>query len=152
MSHLNRQGYLLVSAQHPRAFKGQIFEHILVLEKKLGRYLLPGEVTHHKNGIKNDNRPENLEVKLESEHNSFHNTGKILKPETREKLRIRHLGMVPSIETRVKMSKAHEHRADYHGIITYTCPVCGNNFRSADTRRITCSYACSNKQRRSRDD
>jgi len=49
--------------EHPRAGKGNyVFEHIVVMEQILERYLLPAETVHHRNGIRDDNRPENLEL------------------------------------------------------------------------------------------
>lgn len=59
-----REGYVLVKKpDHPHATKsGYVRQHRLVMERVLGRHLLPQEVVHHKDGDPTNNRPDNLEV------------------------------------------------------------------------------------------
>ena len=58
----DKYGYVLIyNPDHPLAVKGRyVREHRGVMEEHLGRVLKPEEVVHHINGIKDDNRIENL--------------------------------------------------------------------------------------------
>lgn len=62
--YLTDDGYRCVKRpDHPNARKnGYVFEHTVVMSEMLGRPLLPDEEVHHKNTIRDDNRPENLEL------------------------------------------------------------------------------------------
>ena len=72
-----RNGYIIEKCDdHPKSDNGWVYQHILVMEAKLGRYLKEGEEVHHDNEIKTDNRIENLVLMTKSEHMSHHRKGK----------------------------------------------------------------------------
>lgn len=77
---INPNGYVLVyHPNHPSSIQGRILEHRFVMEKKIGRYLKSGEIVHHINGKKDDNRPENLELINNSSNHTHIHKPRILK-------------------------------------------------------------------------
>jgi hypothetical protein len=72
---LDKDGYVLVSGHqtHPHADKdGCVREHILVMEQMVGRFLNPGERVHHKDEVRGNNTPDNLEIMTDAEHARHH--------------------------------------------------------------------------------
>ncbi len=69
----NKHGYwLILNKNHPRKnVNNYVFEHILIAEKQLGRYLKHNEFVHHIDGNKKNNNSNNLFV-CES-NNKIHN-------------------------------------------------------------------------------
>ena len=86
--YIDDKGYVRVlKPDHPKNIRGYTYEHRLVMEKYLGRYLEAWETVHHINEIKVDNRVENFYLCTVPEHSAVHREGKKPTQQHRDKMR-----------------------------------------------------------------
>lgn len=72
---ITQRGYVLIRVgkdHHLADVRGYAYEHRLVAEQEIGRFLDDREEVHHINGDRSDNRPSNLEVMSASLHRQVH--------------------------------------------------------------------------------
>lgn len=117
----------VMTPEHPLARKGKyVYEHTLVAEEKIGRFLEKGEVVHHLDENKQNNDPGNLIVfKTTGDHTRFH----------RKKKENDQTGL-QEVEPGVYICKK-----DYNN-----CTVCGKVIRTHKTGLCKECYNLSGKQ------
>lgn len=83
---VNNRGYVEGRIWLDEHTQIRIKKHRWIMEKMLGRKILPDEDVHHKDENKLNNEPSNLEVIMHADHTIHHKTGQKLSLETRKKI------------------------------------------------------------------
>jgi len=104
---LSSNGYKRIHVSgHPRADRyGRVFEHIVVWEQEHNACLLLWGRIHHRNHVKTDNRPENLEAMMHRDHPRLHHLGVKRSPEVGMKISAKKKGVPQSLEANKKRSE-----------------------------------------------
>jgi hypothetical protein len=143
--HKGSNGYLV----YGKRINGKavtIRRHRVIMEKHLGRKLRPDEVVHHINGVRDDNRIENLQVMGRGSHQRMHQLGNqhLLghhhSKETRKKMRGSALKMLPEKRKKITERSRRVHLGRKHSeetkekISKHQQGEKGNNARLTDAQ------------------
>lgn len=79
-----------------------------IMGRYLNRRLITDECVHHKNGMEDDNRLENLQIMSRREHARFHLKGKPRSEEVKKKISEAHIGKALTEEHCKAISEAHK--------------------------------------------
>lgn len=128
------QGYVFLQRpDHPKAGKnGYVREHVLIMSDHIGRPIATNEIVHHRDGVRDHNWIENLELMTRSAHHSLHHKGvrkensiKALRGRTSEEWK--HIWNTTLLHKRMK---------------PHTCAGCGIDFYRKGTRPKYCTHSC----------
>lgn len=137
----NYHGYIeLKIPGHPMAnCIGYVIRNRLVMSNYFGRNLLQYEQVHHINGIKDDDRIENLQLLTISEHSKLHWDSDAV---SRRMIRHRY-DTFDSLPEKVIKDKIIRINKDYRVFIGCLCFVCNNLYwKRKDHKGNTCSKSC----------
>lgn len=138
MAIANGYVYIYMPSHHRADTSGNIYEHIIIAEQKLGRPLTKEEVAHHKDKNRSNNSPENLIVfATNADHTRYHAGGTL-------ELVGDHYISKPTEEMAKKALKRgltiedyKKEYSDYSYLLNH-CKICG-----AECLDIYCSQKCS---------
>jgi hypothetical protein len=134
---INKNGYVMVLIAGSGKYE---LEHRRVIEHNIGRKLLSSETVHHINGIKTDNRIENLTIIGLAEHGTLHKQERCEKNQKWE--------FVDSLPDEVCVGKTVSiRRIGHRAYIGKICEVCGKKFWTrTDYKSRTCSNSCGHRK------